>query len=63
LQFCTIPKGNNMTVSESLVWELLHAALYDLTVGKKEDGIAAIEDAIFVLDAIGAQSEEQHTTS
>jgi hypothetical protein len=52
-----------MTVSESLVWELLHAALYDLTLGNKEDGITAIEDAIFVLDAIGAQSEEQHTTS
>ncbi len=33
-----------------LVWEILNAALYDLTQGSKDDGIAAIEEAIKTLE-------------
>jgi len=33
-----------------LVWEILNAALYDLTQGNKDDGIAAIEEAIKTLE-------------
>ena len=33
-----------------LVWEILNAALYDLTKGNPADGIAAIEEAIQLLE-------------
>jgi hypothetical protein len=33
-----------------LVWEILNAALYDLTKGNKDDGIAAIEEAIRTIE-------------
>lgn len=33
-----------------LVWEILNAALYDLTQGNKDDGIAAIEEAIKTIE-------------
>ena len=33
-----------------LVWEILNAALYDLTKGNPNDGIAAIEEAINLLE-------------
>ncbi len=33
-----------------LVWEILNAALYDLTKGNKDDGIAAIEEAIKTIE-------------
>lgn len=34
----------------SLAWEILNAALYDLTVGNPADGIAAVEEAISILE-------------
>jgi len=33
-----------------IVWEILNAALYDLTEGSKEDAINAIEEAINLLE-------------
>lgn len=33
-----------------LVWEILNAALYDLTQGKKDDGINAIKEAIKLIE-------------
>jgi hypothetical protein len=33
-----------------LVWEILNAALYDLTKGNPADGIAAIEEAIQLME-------------
>jgi len=33
-----------------LVWEILNAALYDLTQGSKADGIDAIEEAINLIE-------------
>jgi hypothetical protein len=33
-----------------LVWEILNAALYDITKGDKSDGIAAIEEAIQLME-------------
>jgi len=33
-----------------MVWEILNAALYDLTQGSKDDGIAAIEEAIRTIE-------------
>lgn len=33
-----------------VVWEILNAALYDLTKGTPADGIAAIEEAIQLLE-------------
>ncbi len=33
-----------------VVWEILNAALYDLTKGNPADGIAAIEEAIQLLE-------------
>jgi len=32
------------------VWEVLNAALYDLTQGNHEDGISALEEAISLLE-------------
>ena len=32
------------------VWEILNAALYDITKGDKSDGIAAIEEAIQLME-------------
>lgn len=32
------------------VWEVLNAALYDLTQGNHEDGINALEEAISLLE-------------
>lgn len=39
-----------MTAKEQLVWEILNAALYDITSGDKNDGILAIEEAIDLLE-------------
>ena len=33
-----------------VVWEILNAALYDLTKGRKVDGINAIEEAINLIE-------------
>jgi hypothetical protein len=33
-----------------VVWEILNAALYDLTQGKKDDGINAILEAIKLIE-------------
>ena len=33
-----------------LVWEILNAALYDITKGNKRDGIVAIEEAIQLME-------------
>jgi hypothetical protein len=33
-----------------MVWEILNAALYDLTQGKKDDGIDAILEAIKLIE-------------
>lgn len=33
-----------------LVWEILNAALYDMTKGDTGDGIAAIEEAIQLME-------------
>jgi len=41
-----------MTITENLVWEILHAALYDVTEGNKEDGIKALEEALEILDEV-----------
>jgi hypothetical protein len=38
------------TETAQVVWEILNAALYDLTEGKKRDGIAAIEEAIKLIE-------------
>jgi hypothetical protein len=35
-----------------LVWEILNAALYDLTKGDKDDGINAIEEAINIIEGV-----------
>lgn len=34
-----------------IIWEILNAALYDLTEGAPADGIAAIEEAINLIEA------------
>ena len=54
----TIPivacKESNMNALDEkttqVVWEILNAALYDLTQGKKDDGITAIEEAIKLIE-------------
>lgn len=39
-----------MTSKEQLVWEILNAALYDITSGDKNDAVIAIEEAIAILE-------------
>jgi hypothetical protein len=39
-----------MTNTEQLVWEILNAALYDLTEGEFKDGVKAVEEAISLLE-------------
>ena len=41
---------NNDTTQ--IVWEILNAALHDLTEGCKEDAINAIEEAINLLEGV-----------
>ena len=44
-------KMKNLDASTAqLVWEILNAALYDITKGDKSDGIAAIEEAIQLME-------------
>ena len=44
-------KMKNLDASTAqLVWEILNAALYDITKGDKSDGIAAIEEAIQLIE-------------
>ena len=43
---------NNDTTQ--IVWEILNAALYDLTEGDKEDAVSAIEEAINLLEQVTA---------
>jgi hypothetical protein len=44
-------KMKNLDASTAqLVWEILNAALYDITKGDKGDGIAAIEEAIQLIE-------------
>jgi len=44
-------KMKNLNASTAqLVWEILNAALYDMTKGDKSDGIAAIEEAIQLME-------------
>lgn len=33
-----------------LMWEILNAALYDLTKGDKSEGVAAIEEVIHLIE-------------
>lgn len=45
-------------------WEILNAALYDLTEGFPEDGIAALEEAIALLGAeLDAEAAVIHDVS
>ena len=37
-----------------IVWETLNGAMHDLTEGNPEDGLAAIEEAIALLESAGA---------
>lgn len=36
--------------TNQLIWEILNAALYDLTSGQSSDGIEAIEEVIKILE-------------
>jgi hypothetical protein len=38
----------------STIWEILNAALYDLTEGDPADGVAAVEEALTLLEKLGA---------
>jgi hypothetical protein len=40
-----------MTSKEQLMWEILNAALYDITSGDKNDAVIAIEEVIDLLEA------------
>lgn len=33
-----------------IIWEILNAAIYDLTNGNKDDGVNAIEEAIKLIE-------------
>lgn len=55
--FCTLGlallqglKGLKMNQQNQLVWEILNAALYDLTKGDPKDAIEAIEEVINLLE-------------
>ena len=37
--------------TSQLIWEILNAALYDLTSGDSSDGIQAIEEVIAILES------------
>jgi hypothetical protein len=37
--------------TSQLIWEILNAALYDLTSGDSSDGIEAIEEVIAILES------------
>jgi hypothetical protein len=37
--------------TSQLIWEILNAALYDLTSGQSSDGIEAIEEVIAILES------------
>jgi hypothetical protein len=39
-----------MDMNTQTAWEILNAALYDLTEGNPQDGIDAIEEAIALLE-------------
>jgi hypothetical protein len=40
--------------TKQIVWEILNAALYDLTEGDKEDAVSAIVEAINLLEQVTA---------
>ena len=53
LTFATEGENNMNALDDKttqVVWEILNAALYDLTQGKKDDGINAIEEAIKLIE-------------